>query len=247
MLAPQTLVAATILAAGLGRRLGHRPKAALHIDGTSVLERLIAALHAAGVAEVSVVLGAHAETLAPLAARGGARTLPHGRSDSSLVDSQRLALSHHLERYPGHDLMLVLADLPWLNADDIGLVLGAWQARPAFIHAQMPLVDGVRGHPLLLSMAAVQPMSAMPSGVGVRDWLGRHPQLVKPVVTTRRAYTTDLDTPEDLAALRAALAPRPVSWPAPWGDKDTQLADAAASSNTSRAAASPLSAEGNPA
>ena len=51
-------VAATILAAGLGRRLGGRPKAALQIGDRSLLERLVNALRAAGIA---VVILAHEE------------------------------------------------------------------------------------------------------------------------------------------------------------------------------------------
>lgn len=210
---PRVPVAATILAGGLGRRMGGRPKAALQIGGVSLLERLIAALRGAGVPQVSVVLGAYPETLLPLAQRGGARVLSHGRCDTSLTESQRLALKHHLESHGDHDLMLVLADLPLLTAADISLLLEAWRARPSTIHAQMPVVEGVRGHPLLLSAKAVRQVQATRSDQGVRDWLGRHPHLVKPFLSERRAYVTDLDTPDDLAALTLALAPQPVCWP----------------------------------
>ena len=209
--------AATILAAGLGRRLGGRPKAALHIDGTSLLERLARTLRGAGVEEISVVIGPYQDTLLPLVKRCGAQALLHDRPDTSLVESQRLALHNHVARRDGHDLLLVLADLPWLTVEDIRLVLEAWRRRPAHIQAQMPLVDGVRGHPLCLSWAAVEQVAATPSEVGIRDWLARHPDLVQPLLTPQRSYITDLDTPDDLAVLQTRLHPQRVGWPAPWG------------------------------
>jgi molybdenum cofactor cytidylyltransferase len=212
-------MAATILAAGLGRRLGHRPKSALQIGGTSLLERLIGALRGAGLAHVSVVIGPYAETLQPIAQRCGAHTLQHGRPDTSLIDSQRLALQAHVDQGHGHDLLIVLADLPGLNSTHIQCLLDAWQQRTATIHAQMPIVDGVRGHPLILSCHAVRQVLATPAHLGIRDWLAQHPELVQPIPTGQRAHVSDLDTPSDLAALQAHCHPTPVSWPAPWADQ----------------------------
>ena len=61
-------IAATVLAAGLGRRLGNRPKATLEIGGRSILARLAAALREAGIEDISVVVGPYREALVPLAA-----------------------------------------------------------------------------------------------------------------------------------------------------------------------------------
>lgn len=219
MNAPETArppLAATLLAAGLGQRLGGRPKAALHIDGISLLERLVSTLRGAGVEEISVVIGPYQDTLLPLVKRCGAQALLHDRPDTSLIESQRLAIQNHGDRHDRYDLLLVLADLPWLTVDDIRLVLETWQRRPAHIQAQMPLVDGVRGHPLLLSSAAVEQVAATPPQVGIRDWLARHPDRVQPLLTPQRSYITDLDTPDDLAALQTRLHPLRVDWPAPW-------------------------------
>lgn len=220
MNAPETArppLAATILAAGLGQRLGGRPKAALQIDGTSLLERLVSTLRGAGVDAISVVIGPYQDTLLPLVKRCGAQALLHERPDTSLIESQRLAIQNHGDRHDRYDLLLVLADLPWLTVEDIRLVLEAWRCRPAHIQAQMPLVDGVRGHPLCLSWAAVEQVAATPPQVGIRDWLARHPDRVQPLLTPQRAYITDLDTPDDLAALQTRLHPQRVVWPAPWG------------------------------
>lgn len=206
-------LAAVILAAGQGQRLGGRPKAALRIGDSSLLERLVGAVREAGIPEVSVVLGPYLAHLLPLAAACGAQALQHPQPASTLIASQRLALEAHASRHAGFDLLLVLADLPLLDAADILALLAAWRQRPASVQAQVPQVGTVRGHPVLLSWAAVEAVRATPSHLGIRDWLARHPQNLQVVTSDRVGYVTDLDTPADLAAVRARLAPLPVAWP----------------------------------
>lgn len=206
-------LAATILAAGLGQRLGGRPKATLQIDGRSLLERLVTALRGAGIGAVSVVIGPYREQLVPLVARCGARAVAHPQPGASLIESQRLALDAHAADFAGHDLLLVLADLPLLGAEDISPLLAAWRRRASTVHAQMPMVDGVRGHPLLLSGHAVAQVCATARHLGIRDWLRGHPEAIAPVHTQRRAYVTDVDTPDDLIALQALVHPAAVAWP----------------------------------
>lgn len=90
----------------------------------------------------------------------------------------------------------------------------AWRQRAPSVHALMPVVDGERGHPLLLSGYAIEQVSATARHLGIRDWLRRHPEAVQPVHTARRAYVTDVDTPDDLVALQALVHPALVAWPA---------------------------------
>jgi molybdenum cofactor cytidylyltransferase len=204
---------AVILAAGLGARLGGRPKAALrHPDGHTLLERSTAALRGAGVAEVSVVIGPYREALLPLVAACAARPLLHTLAAPSLIDSQRLALAEHAAacapEAPG-DVLLLLADLPLLTAAHVVPLLAAWRARPAGVHALMPVVKGQRGHPVLLSGEAVAGVLAQPAEAGVRAWLAAHPSAVWPLALGDAAYVTDVDTPEDVARLAlAASLPR---------------------------------------
>ena len=218
--------AATILAAGLGRRLGGRPKAALQIGNLSLLERLCNALRAAGIGQIRIVLGPYPETLLPLAQRCGLQLLTHDRPETRLLDSQRLAIQAHLAQSQGQpqDLLLVLADLPWLQADHVRALLEHWQRRAAGIQAQMPLVAGVRGHPVLLSWQAVGQIATLPPDAGIRDWLEDHPGLIGPFISQQRAYVTDLDTPSDLARLEQTVRPEPVRWPAPWDQPPTARA-----------------------
>ena len=208
-------IAAAVLAAGMGRRLGNRPKATLEIDGRSLLERLTAALRGAGIDDVSLVIGPYPEQLLPLATACGLRVLAHRLPDSSLIDSQRLALQAHLARHAGADLLLVVADLPLLAATHVAPLLQAWRQRPEGVEAMMPRVGGVRGHPVLLSWQAVERIVATPREQGIRDWLAAHPAAVSPFPATDPAYITDVDTPADVDRLRTLLHPATVAWPAP--------------------------------
>ncbi len=208
-----TTPSAIILAAGEGRRLGYRAKASLRVDGSSLLERLSTALRAAGIHELAVVIGPYRDQLLPLAHACGAQVLQHPQAGATLIDSQRLALDHHLAQQGDADLLLVLADLPFLTAAHIQALLEHWRQRAPGVDAQMPLVAGVRGHPLILSRHAVEAIAATPRELGVRDWLGRHPERVRAVNASQPAYVSDIDTATDVTALRAALAPQIVSWP----------------------------------
>src|SRR5512134_850752 len=59
----RTTVGAVLLAAGAGSRLGGRPKALLELGGVPLVLRQLIALSGAGVDEVVVVLGHHAEAV----------------------------------------------------------------------------------------------------------------------------------------------------------------------------------------
>lgn len=194
--------AAIVLAAGLGQRLGGVPKAALrHPDGTSLLAHSARALRAAGVGQISVVLGPYLEVLLPLASACAVRPLIHTRPHPSLIDSQRLALADHATHQPQTDALLLLSDLPGLTAAHLAPVLAAWQSRAERgdegIHALMPVVNGQRGHPVLLSAQAVQAIVQQPAELGVRAWLAGHPQAVQTLALDDAAYVSDADTPED--------------------------------------------------
>ena len=59
----RTTVGAVLLAAGAGSRLGGRPKALLELGGVPLVMRQLVALSGAGVDEVVVVLGHHADAV----------------------------------------------------------------------------------------------------------------------------------------------------------------------------------------
>ena len=76
------------------------------------------------------------------------------------------------------------------------------------------MVAGVRGHPVILSAHSAAAANGLPPELGIRDWMQQQRGRVAPFPSDYRAYVTDLDTPEDVEALRRTLHPLTVAWPA---------------------------------
>ena len=67
---------AVVLAAGAGRRMGHRPKCLLQLNGRSLIDRQLEAVFQAGLVSVLVVLGhmrnaSNKKRRSSIGARGG--------------------------------------------------------------------------------------------------------------------------------------------------------------------------------
>src|SRR5512134_2267279 len=113
----RTTIGAVLLAAGAGSRLGGRPKALLELGGVPLVLRQLIALSGAGVDEVVVVLGHHADAV-EAAVRPFPITLAHNLSpDDGQVSSVRLGLRSLSPRLDA--VIVALADQPLIDAQDI--------------------------------------------------------------------------------------------------------------------------------
>lgn len=211
-MSPTPAWGAVILAAGEGRRMGGRPKGALCLDGVPILRRQVLALQACGVDRVVVVLGRHAAALAPLVADLGAQTVPLPPTPSDLIASQRAGLTLLPPRVDA--ALLLLADQVLLNEADLREVQAAWTARDPAVHSLYPMVAGQRGHPVLLSRSAVDAVCAQAEGQGVRHWQQQAgPLAAQAWACGNPHFVTDVDTPDDVRRLDAALGGGRLCWP----------------------------------
>lgn len=194
-------IAAVILAAGASSRMG-RPKALLPWRGRTFVAHLVSAARTAGCEPVVVVQGATDLTGAGIDAdairvtnldwtRGPRTSLACG------LDGVERAASDP----PPSGVLILTVDRPHLRTETLSALLDAhrrapdrvWQARSG----------GRRGHPLILSTAAVQALRGAPPDATLRDVL-RSPA----IAPTRDAVDLDdpaihdnLDRPEDLERL----------------------------------------------
>ena len=192
------------MAAGSGERMGGVAKPLIRIAGEPLIVRLIAALRAAGANEIVLVLGHHAEAVQQVLRTSGLAThvnvahLPALADQSVSLQTGLAALVQRVE-----SVMVCLADQPLVDAAAIVALRDAYLARPAACDWVMPWVDGQPGNPVVMSRAvAIELRDAIPPVSG-KSWRERHAQRVSRWVSANNAYVCDLDTPADVAALRA--------------------------------------------
>jgi CTP:molybdopterin cytidylyltransferase MocA len=204
-------VGAVLLAAGSGSRMGNRPKSLLELGGVALIRRQIIALSGAGVDELVVVLGHHAERIA-LAVQEFPVTLVHNPDpDAGQVSSMRIGLQ---ALSPKIDTVLVaLADQPLINAQDINDLMGAYKQRPTGAQVVQPEVDAQPGNPVMFSGDVREQILAGEARLGCKQWQAAHPGQVHRWATSNQRYRTDVDTPEDIEALAVRTGHR-LRWPA---------------------------------
>lgn len=206
-------IGAVVLAAGAGRRMGHRPKALLERGGEPLLLRQARLLAQAGCARIAVVLGHHREIIEPVLNAAQARypslqwvvnPAPEEDPATSLACGLR-ALPTGMSTF-----LVALGDQPLLQDGDAQAVLHAWQTRAPGVQLVVPVHGGEPGHPLAFG-ATVR--AAVQGGASVRAWRRAHPDQVAPLAAEHARYTTDVDTPEALERLAHEHGVR-LAWPA---------------------------------
>lgn len=199
-----------VLAAGASSRLGE-PKALVDLGGRSALSRLV---EACGAAEPPlVVTGAHATAIARAAAALGPRAC-------ELVVNPRWAegrtggLALAASRLPGRDLVVAPIDVPLVSRSVFARLRSAWAEADApsrgwlAPRAPAPAGDPRRaraGHPVVLGRDLAAALARMGPDEPLRD-LRADAEPLWTIAVDDRAIYDDLDTPDDLARLRARLA-----------------------------------------
>jgi molybdenum cofactor cytidylyltransferase len=205
------LVLAVLLAAGRGVRMG-APKALLDLGGEPALLRCVRVLRAGGADEVRVVLGPDAAVIrATLEAMPGAAAALHGvgfvlnaEASRGQTSSLRAGLAAGVPAATG--FLLHVVDHPLLEADDVAALLAAFRGRPPGRRIAVPEVGGRRGHPAVFEAALADEFLGLRDGEPGHVVVRRDPARVLAVPRSNAWLVRDLDTPEDLAAARAALA-----------------------------------------
>jgi molybdenum cofactor cytidylyltransferase len=192
----RVVVGAVLLAAGSGSRIGHRPKSLLELGGVPLIRRQLIALSGAGVDEVVVVLGHHAELIEPVVQDFPVTVVRNLSPDDGQVSSQRLGLAALTGKLDA--VIVALADQPLINAQDITALIGAYKKRPEGASVVFPRVGGERGNPVIFSAEVREQILAGEANVGCRQWQGAHPEAVAPFDTDNRRYRVDIDTEDDL-------------------------------------------------
>ena len=206
-------VAAVLMAAGAGARMGRRPKSLLELDGVPLICRQVMALREAGVSELVLVLGHHARDIEAAVKPLKVRVVINPDPDAGPVSSQRLGL----QSLSGHSeaVLMALADQPLIDAADLRQLIQAFSQRPAACSLLYPRVAGQPGNPVVFSADVRAAMLACPADVGCKQWRQANMSLVKAFDCDNLHFVQDVDTPEDIATLRQSSG-RQLQWPVRW-------------------------------
>lgn len=193
--------AALILAAGEGSRMGRRPKCLIKIDQQPIILRQIHMLRAAGIALITIVTGFHHQEIEAVIAPDTALQIIRNPAPEL---GQQSSVALGLQNISGQpDLILIaLADQPLIEERDLQELLRAYYRRPENTDILYPVVSGQRGNPVLMSGASVGDFLSYTSGITCRQYIDRHASSVYQYVTQNDHFIVDLDTKEDLNALR---------------------------------------------
>jgi len=186
-------VAGVILGAGLSRRLG-RPKQTLPLGDTTLLGWVVREAEASSLDRVVVVT---TDGVEPVRAEV---TEPSGRDPSCTATSLRAGLAAAGE---ADAVMLLLGDMPGVDAPVIDTVRAAWEEeRPWALATEY--ADG-RGHPLVFSAGAVDALRSARGPKPAWRLLGSDPARVA-TARVARPLPRDVDTWDDYEAVVRALA-----------------------------------------
>ena len=191
-------VAGVLLAAGNGSRLG-QPKAAVELAGSTLAERGVTLLRAGGAVPVVIVTGAvPVEIPGVLAVHNPDWVTGMG---SSLVTGLRALTSTDAGA-----AVIALADQPLVGAEAVRRLIAAYENGATVTVAAY---EGKPRNPVLIARVHWPAVIELATGdAGARPFLRARPELVTLVECGDTGSPDDVDTPQDLARVRAVSRDR---------------------------------------
>jgi CTP:molybdopterin cytidylyltransferase MocA len=193
-------VAAVVLAAGSGRRLGG-PKALVRLGDELLVERAIRLATDGGCDPVIVVLGSHATEVISHADLGGAHHVVAEGWSQGMSASLRAGIDA-ADELGCEAIAILLVDQPRIGPESLRRLTATWEAGAV---AAVATYDGKPRNPVVLDRTIWPGVrAAAQADVGARGWLREHPDQVVEVPCDGTGDPVDIDTPLDLEELQEA-------------------------------------------
>ena len=192
-------VAAIILAAGRGVRFGPDPKLLALLDGKPLVRHVAEAAVRSAAKPIIAVTGYKADDV-----ESAIDALPIQIIRNSLFAeglSSSLKAGFAASPPEAGAVIVLLGDMPFITANLIDELVSAWQStgRPA---ALIPISDGRRGNPVVLSRMLEAAVRELSGDAGAGRILRNHPGVVEWPVESQ-AILQDIDTHDALRRLQA--------------------------------------------
>jgi len=204
-------VAAILLAAGEGRRMGVT-KALVRVGGVTFLERCLALLDRPAISLRIAVTGFEAERV-ERHVPAGVIVVRNPRPDTGMLSSLQVGLAE-AERRGAAAVLVHLVDHPFASLASVDRVAAALIDGATIA---VPSHDGRRGHPVGFARQAWPSLRAAPVSRGARAALEDHPEWVT-YVAGDPGCLADMDTPADLAGWQGRPIESPSADPEPSDD-----------------------------
>lgn len=194
------MLSAIILAAGQARRFGSAKPLALY-EGRALVRHVVEVLDVSDVDDLVVVVPSPGEPYGAALAGTRARTVVNEDPEEGMSRSLRVGLSALVATTEA--MVVALADQPTIERTVVLTLIREW--RRTRQHIVAPVYRGERGHPVLFGAAVWPELRTLVGDRGARDVFDRDPSRVL-LVQVDRDMPRDVDTPDDLDALRGTRA-----------------------------------------
>ena len=197
-------LAVLLLAAGEGSRLGGHPKALLKKSGNTLLERFFHSIQKLYPVETLVVTGFYSDKIeAEIKLLQQNLPIPiawvrNSNPEMGQASSVRLGIESLKSDYDV--LLIALCDQPNIGVDEIESLLKQFQKLSSGRQVVLPIVNDMRGNPVLFSRGVINQILEIP-GMVCRSYMDLHPEIVHKYVTDNEAYVLDVDTLGDIQKL----------------------------------------------
>lgn len=195
-------LSAIILAAGASSRMG-RLKPLLPLAGMTALERVIGLFQNAGITDVIVVVGNHADELRPIILREGARCVYNPQWMLGMYSSVVAGVAA-LPPYTRGAFILPV-DIPLVRSSTVRQLAAAFQPDRILY----PLFGNRRGHPPLIARPILDETARRETGM-LRALLLAHESAALNIPVADHAIHLDMDTPRDFHALQQLASRRDI-------------------------------------
>lgn len=167
-----------------------------------ILAHVLRSVGGSLVGETVLVLGYAADRVRPAVSLNGVRVVENPRFAEGMSGSLRAgvaALSPESEAF-----FVVLGDEPFVRSSTLDALIAARDRTHARI--VLPVYQGVRGNPVLIDRSLANEVDELTGDRGCRALRLRHPEESVEVPVDDPGVVIDLDTPEDVARARRAIA-----------------------------------------
>jgi molybdenum cofactor cytidylyltransferase len=185
-------ITAIILAAGESRRM-KSPKMLLPFQGKTIIEKVIETVISSKVRDVIVVLGAVKEKMIGLIEKYPVTICHNENYTEGMISSVKCGIRYLA---PGTDAVIVfLGDQPMIPSEVIDKVIDSFRNTKKGL--VLPVFEGKRGHPLLISSSFLTEIENIGNETGLRQLLIKFPKDIFEVESKNSAILKDIDTEED--------------------------------------------------